>query len=695
MLTGNNKKSPKTTKAPGYGATWGTRLLLAATLVGGLTLTQLAPSGEEQRVAGNSAAAARVSVPEPARGAARRAPHAQKGESIWARFTSILPSKLQPAQSAAPAGTLAVGTTTQSAQQVEQVSQESGAKAPEKQADPILAKLSPDLQNVDPNSTQDVIVQFRGSAEGAVSAVKAEGATEKARLSLIQSVRFQMRGAALKNVAAHAGVAYITPNRRLRATNMDFAAPAEAVMATAAWTSGWTGNGIGVAVIDSGIKSHTDLNNSSTGSSRVVYSEAFKANSTSAGDQYGHGTHVAGIVGGNGKVSESLTYTKNYRGVAPKANLLNLAVLDENGSGRDSDVIAAIDRAVQLKAQYNIRVMNLSLGRPIFESYTNDPLCLAVQRAWEAGIVVVVAAGNNGRQDSVGNRGYGTITSPGNSPFVITVGAMRTRKTDTRVDDQIASYSSKGPTRLDLVVKPDLVAPGDAVVSLAASGSTLYNSRPSRRIGNSYFEMSGTSMAAPMVSGAVALMLEKDSSLTPDQVKARLMRTAYKTLPSSSNFTDRLTGRLFDNVYDIFTVGAGYMDVQAALSSTALATKPATSPKAEFNSATGIGRLVHALGVVWGEGVLWGSGVVWGEGVIWGDYLQMDTEGREVSGSAVIWGAGVVWGDAMSSACGVIWGQGVLWGESTTDGDALSTELTDDGHQPDPVLPEEPTGPTE
>jgi serine protease AprX len=154
-------------------------------------------------------------------------------------------------------------------------------------------------------------------------------------------------------------------------------------------------------------------------------------------------------------------------------------VLDSNGQGTDSSVIAAIDRAVELKDIYNIRVLNLSLGRTIRETYALDPLCQAVERAWRAGIVVVVAAGNNGRDNSMGTSGYSTITSPGNHPYVITVGAMKDRSTVARGDDEIASYSSKGPTLLDQVVKPDLVAPGNGIIS--SIQPQLYRERELRR----------------------------------------------------------------------------------------------------------------------------------------------------------------------------------------------------------------------
>src|SRR6266446_960172 len=185
---------------------------------------------------------------------------------------------------------------------------------------------------------------------------------------------------------------------------------------------------------------------------------------------FGHGTHVAGLIGGAG-VSSGLAngYQAVYAGTAPNVNLVNLRVLDQYGFGTDSQVIAAIQQAIALQSIYNIRVINMSLGRPVFESYTLDPVDQAVEAAWKAGIVVVVAAGNNGRYAAT--NGYATIGAPGNDPAVITVGATLTLGTATRVDDTIASYSSKGPTAIDHIVKPDLVAPGNRLVSLRAAGS--------------------------------------------------------------------------------------------------------------------------------------------------------------------------------------------------------------------------------
>src|SRR5205807_507643 len=169
-------------------------------------------------------------------------------------------------------------------------------------------------------------------------------------------------------------------------------------------------------------------------------------------------------------------FSQTFKGIAPGANIVNLRVLDENGSATDSQVIAAISQAINLKSKYNIRVINLSLGRGVYESYKLDPLCQAVERAWKAGIVVVVAAGNNGRNQPT--NGYWTINAPGNDPYVLTVGAMKTQGTPDRSDDTIASYSSKGPTLIDHISKPDVVAPGNLLVSTELPGVTLEQTEP-------------------------------------------------------------------------------------------------------------------------------------------------------------------------------------------------------------------------
>ncbi len=282
---------------------------------------------------------------------------------------------------------------------------------------------------------------------------------------------------------------------------------------------GVTGQGITVAVVDSGISTvHPAL------AKKVVASVSLVTGDPSTDDAFGHGTHVAGIIAGLGSAAAKVTplYTG---GIAPGAQLVNVRVLGPDGVGLTSDVIAGIDWVIANRTKYNIRAINLSLGHPVTEPSATDPLCAAVARAVSAGIVVVASAGNYGVTAS-GNPVLGGILSPGNSPYAITVGAVNTQGTVKRSDDTIATYSSRGPSRYDFAVKPDLAAPGNKIISLEAAGSYLVRNYPTlHKAGtgtNSYMQLSGTSMAAPMVSGAVALLLQGNSRLVPAQVKLAL-----------------------------------------------------------------------------------------------------------------------------------------------------------------------------
>jgi serine protease AprX len=304
--------------------------------------------------------------------------------------------------------------------------------------------------------------------------------------------------------------------------------------------------------------------------------------------------------------------------------------------------------------------MNLSLGRPVLESAATDPLCVAVQRAWEAGIVVVVAAGNGGRDNSVGNNGYGTINAPGNSPYVITVGAMNTQGTLRRDDDIVTSYTSKGPTVIDHFAKPDLVAPGNRILSLKDAGSYFDKVYPENRVpintyssdtGTStpdYYQLSGTSMAAPIVSSAAALLIQKDPALTPDQVKARLMRTATKFPQISTVSFDPATGYQWTSQYDLFTIGAGYLDVNAALADSSKPVGLALSPAVTYDTATDEVAMIVDLRSIWGTNSGWAERSVWGSG--------------SVVGTRSIWGNSAAWGWEGSSAFTSIWSERSLWG---------------------------------
>jgi serine protease AprX len=376
-----------------------------------------------------------------------------------------------------------------------------------------------------------------------------------------------------------------------------------------------------------------------------------------------------------------------FKGIAPNANLINLRVLDQNGQGTDSGVIAAIQQAIYLQSKYKIRVINLSLGRQVYESYKLDPLCQAVEAAWKKGLVVVAAAGNYGRDNSLGTSGYATITSPGNDPYVITVGAMKTEGSPDRSKSLITSYSSKGPTLIDHVVKPDIVAPGNRIVSLFASyidpttglntSATLPQEYSQNLVNycyyqqctvsgtsfsNTYYSLSGTSMATPVVSGAVALLLQAQPKLTPDQVKARLMKTAYKTFPSYSTATDPITGVTYTSQYDIFTVGAGYLDIGAAIASSDLATGSALSPTAVYDSTQNAVYLVTDAGSTWGTSVVWGISIVWGTNVF-------------VNGTSIVWGDSVCWGTSTDAGFSVVWGTSIVWGTSNQPASETSSVI--------------------
>ena len=514
----------------------------------------------------------------------------------------------------------------------------------------------------------DVIVQYADDAtDQHDKTAKGHGAVIKQHFGVIKGAAMHIPADKLAKLIAHdPSIKFVTPDRPVKgatARTDGFTA----VNAGVAQSYGYTGAGVTVAVLDSGIGSHDDLYG------RVRASFDFTGEGTD--DLYGHGTHVAGIIAGNGYRSSCWFCAVTFMGIAPRASLVSFKVLDHTGAGSDSNVIAAIDAAIALKDTYGIRVLNLSVGRPVFESYTLDPLTQAVEKAWKAGIFVVVSAGNLGRMNSQGNNGYGTITSPGNDPYVITVGAMRTMNTPTRTDDTIATYSSKGPSLLDHVVKPDIVAPGNQIVSLRAPngylGTLPQDAVPVNTFAYTiatspsayYTKLSGTSMAAPMVSGAAALLLQQNPSLTPDQIKARLMKTAFKSLVPSTTVFDSTTGQTYFEQADIFTVGAGYLDIYAALTNSDLApttTGVAQSPTAMFDTTTGTAHLVTGTYVLWGNSVLWGDSVVWGNSVLWGD--------------SILWGDSVVWGDSTSQAFSILWGDSVLWGDSILWGDSTSCD---------------------
>jgi len=290
-----------------------------------------------------------------------------------------------------------------------------------------------------------------------------------------------------------------------------------AIHADRAHQAGFTGKGVTVAVLDTGIAPHPDL---VYPESRIIGWKDFVHNRTQPYDDEGHGTHVAGIIGGNGRESRG-----KYLGVAPEVRLVGVKVLDEKGGGPISRVVAGVQWAVENKEKYNIKILNLSLGGPAEKGYRSDPMSKATEAAWRSGFTVCVAAGNTGPKE-------GTITTPGIAPSVITVGSINDQGTYPRRDDALDDFSSRGPT-IDQLSKPDIVAPGGDITSLKPGGG--------------YVSLSGTSMATPMVSGACALLLEQKSDYQPSQIKRILLDTSE------------------DRGYDPMWQGEGYLDLNNAL----------------------------------------------------------------------------------------------------------------------------------
>lgn len=275
-------------------------------------------------------------------------------------------------------------------------------------------------------------------------------------------------------------------------------------------TLGYDGSGITVALLDTGVSADADFGN------RLVASVDF-TNEADQQDHYGHGTHMGGIIVGNGSLSGG-----QWSGVAPGANLVSVKVAPADGSTDVSVVIAAMQWLIANRSQYNIKVLNLSFGTDSKQPYSVDPLDYAVEQVWNSGVLVVVAAGNGGP-------GTGTINKPGDDPFVVTVGAMDGRNTLDKSDDVVMGFSGKGPTQ-DGVSKPDLVAPGVSIVSVRDPGSTIDVEHGDARVGTAYFKGTGTSQAAAIVSGVAALMFDARPSLNVNQAKGILLGSAQSYL---------------------------------------------------------------------------------------------------------------------------------------------------------------------
>jgi serine protease AprX len=415
--------------------------------------------------------------------------------------------------------------------------------------------------------------------------------------------------------------------------------------------------GIAVAIIDSGIAPQVDLP-----FSRIRYFKDFVAGSTTPIDNCGHGTHVAGIVAGSGARSNGV-----YAGIAPDVDIVALRVLGDDCSGNTSDVIDALEWIARNHETYKIKVVNVSLGHAVLESIFTDPFVQAVERLSRKGVAVVTAAGNRGIHPVTGNPGYGGVGVPCNAPSAICVGSLDTKGDVNLTNDRVSDSSSRGPTRFDLLAKPDLVAPGVNIVSLAARGSRLYNEFPDLRVPGSsgkpdYFMLSGTSMASPTVAGAAALLLRDNHALTANAIKIALQ------------FTSRILAQT-----DVLTQGAGALNIPGALT-----LADAINPNVPHGANWIRHRLTAANTDVYGNSILWGRRVIYGNRFVsprfaelhlfrWDDDILWAYDQLKDN---IVWGNdNIVWGNVDNIVWGnnddIVWGNAgddnIVWGNGESD----------------------------
>lgn len=389
-------------------------------------------------------------------------------------------------------------------------------------------------------SATAIIRTVEGAQAGVVGAVETAGGELITPLPLVDGFLARVDAAVVDAIRALGGAAVSVSLDR--PVELHHTAPdgqsyddgfyTETIGATKLHAEGYDGSGVGIAFIDTGIMEVPDL------MGRVVHAADFSGEDDGV-DRFGHGTFSAGVAAGSGLASDG-----QYAGVAPGARLISIKIAGEDGATDVSRVLAAIQYAVIHKTQLGIDVLNLPIGTDSSQSWTADPLNFAVQRAWHAGIVVVVAAGNTGSAP-------GTIMKPGDDPYVITVGASDSESTVERGDDTVPAFSSRGPTRTDGLSKPDVVAPGAHIIGTRAAYSAIDQLAPHAAVGEYYFRGSGTSFSAAATSGAVALLKQKHPGWSPDQIKGALLGSAA-------------TGPANDRNVD----GFGAVDVSAAAAHT-------------------------------------------------------------------------------------------------------------------------------
>ena len=576
-------------------------------------------------------------------------------------------------------------------------------------------KISPDLLKLLRESQGDkpinVIVQQNttgGLSLNLDALLRDLGGHVARRFGRLGALSLSLPPKAVEALAARGDVRYVSPDRQVNASGHVETTTGTGEVRTQTLvslpgipvTTTLDGGGVGIAVVDSGVDAGHAAFRDGLGLSRVAASVDFTGENRTD-DPYGHGTHVASIAAGGGQASGGA-----YTGVAPGARIINLRVLDSEGRGTTSALLASLDWVMSNRTLYNIRVVNLSLGTSAVEAYDDDPVCRAVRRLVDARVVVVAAAGNSGK-DAAGNKIYGQIHSPGDEPSAITVGATNTFGTDTRSDDTITTYSSRGPTRgsqtdsegfrhYDNLVKPDLVAPGNRIIAAAAVNNRLITTHPelsadtkqpaSRR----QMYLSGTSMATPVAAGAAALVLQANPQLTPNLVKAVLMLTAqplagFNTLEQGAGELNvegavRLSKSVRSDLSNSTPLGSPLLVGATPATQTTIAGETfAWSRGLVLNHTYAVGvdlltfyQRVYGTGAVLGDGVTeiggWqnlNSGMMT-NGVALGVHL-LTSDGSTLDGGFAFLGVDELIAGTLAS--GVVMGDGVMVGDGVLVGD--------------------------
>ncbi len=568
-----------------------------------------------------------------------------------------------------------------------------------------------------------IITVTPGHEQDVLDTLRKHGASVRSQHPSINGVAADITGADVADLASH-GAVTITRDQtvhlsargerwgattRTKASSIDATAPQPMNVSTlrlslglsagaeANLTDGVNGTGVRVAIIDSGIAPNADF------AGRIVGWKDYVNGQAAPYDDLGHGTHIAGLIASSGVLSNYM-----FQGVAPRTSIVAIKVLDAQGASRTSMVIAAIEDVVQNRSA---DVINLSLGHPITAPAKFDPLVQAIETAVRQGIVVVVAAGNDGP-------GYGSINSPGNAPSAITVGAADGKTTLTRADDYVPSFSSRGPTWYDGFAKPDVIAPGVNLFSDAAPNSTLVRSTapayPQETVGlANLLDLSGTSMAAAVATGVVALELDANvhqaaDPLTPNAAKAILEYTAIKV--ADANVLTQGVGQVN---------AAGALQLAGAINTTAQVGTWWLASGVNASSTIGGSDYAWSQNIIWGTSLLggrfvyynnqaWDDNIIWGTGLIRGKLLVSGATPARVRGLSddnIIWGTGfsvlqrnvvfgksddnIIWGTSAGLAPfrvvgerlggKIVWnkdGDNIIWG---TLGDDNIVWGTDDG----------------